>query len=318
MNKNSLFFIALHIFYFNIRAKEKEIKIITQDVEHFWEAVDNLKAGSDTTLVFQKYVIDRASAEFKVFINKWKIKARDYTKQIQYYPKFYTSLRNRSLYLIKSEDSIRKIVNHFKRIYANFKPANICVAFGNFSTGGNIALEEDQNLVYIGLEYHGADSATCVDELKISTKDYVSRSNFFRTIIHELVHVQQYSHGKLTKNNLNKNYLISRILLEGIPDFIAKLIVESGNNGNYYNYGILHENSLKIKLQNELWNIGAGKWFGGPDSLFLDIPRDLGYFMGARIANAYFANHKNKKQAIKAIIEIKNMQRFIRMSKYFN
>ncbi|MBL0146888.1 MAG: hypothetical protein IPP48_15380 [Chitinophagaceae bacterium] len=176
-------------------AQPNSFKIITQDVTNFWDAVDILKAGDDTTQIFQTRVIDKASDEFKVFIKKWKIKASNYAYQIKHYPKFYNTLRAQSYKLIHSQDSIKEIVKRFQSLYPNFKTADICVGFGNFSTGGNISTEGNKNLVYIGLEYHGLDSTTVTKELPISTQDYVSRSNFFRTIIHELVHIQQRTHG---------------------------------------------------------------------------------------------------------------------------
>lgn len=296
--------------------QKSNFTIITQDVNNFWEAVDNLKIGTDTTQIFQKLVIDRASDEFNVFIKKWKIKASDYAYQISRYPKFYKTLREHSYKLINSQDSIREVVKRFQNLYPNFKQADICIAFGNFNTGGNIAIEDSRNLVYIGLEYHGLDTTTFIGELSISEQDYVSRSNFFRTVIHELVHIQQYTHGKNVIKSINGNLLVNRILREGIPDFISQLIVDKGNNGNYFTYGLQNENDLKVKLKSELWNSGSGNWFGGNDTIYINIPRDLGYFMGSRIAHSFYKINKQKND-LTALIEIKSLKRFISESNYF-
>ena len=294
-----------------------DFKIITQDVSNFWEAVDSLKNQKDTLKTFQNLVIDRASEEFKVFIRIWKIKASDYAYQISRYPKFYETLREQTNKLINSQDSIRKIVNRFQNLYPNFKQADICIAFGNFNTGGNIAIAGSRNLVYIGLEYHGLDTTTSIRELSASKQDYVSRSNFFRTIIHELVHIQQYTHGKKIIKSIEGNLLANRILREGIPDFISQLIVDKGNNGNYFTYGLKNENNLKAKLKIELWNIKSGNWFGGNDSSFIDKPRDLGYFMGSRIAKNFYNLSYRQKSNLTDLIEIKNVKKFIRESRYF-
>jgi hypothetical protein len=294
-----------------------DFNIITKDINNFWEAVDNLKVGKDTTQIFQSLVLDRASDEFKVFIKIWKIKASDYAYQIRRYPKYYETLRKQSYKLINSEDSIRRIVKRFRNLYPAFKPADICIAFGNFNTGGNIAIERKKNLVYIGLEYHGPDSSTFIKELSISTQDYVSRSNFFRTIIHELVHIQQRTHGNKVIKALNGNLLANRIIIEGIPDFISQLIVPYGNNGNYFEYGLRNEDGLKWKLYNELWNFGSSDWFGGSDSLFTTHPRDLGYFMGLRIGQSFYNKNNLQNINLTSLIEIKNLKRFINESQYF-
>ena len=301
-----------------LAAQKNNFSIITQDVDHFWEAFDSLKTGKDTAQLFQSLVIDRASDEFKVFIKKWKIKASDYAYQVRRYPAFYKTIREHSYQLIHSQDSIRSVVKRFRDIYPGFKQADICIAFGNFNTGGNIEIESSRNLVYIGLEYHGLDSNTAIHELSISTKDYVSRSNFFRTIIHELVHVQQRTHGKKTITALDGNLLAHRIVSEGIPDFISQLIVEKGNHGNYFTYGVQHENDLRLKLKNELWETGSGNWFGGNDKLFINMPRDLGYFMGSRIAKSFYDINQLQNGNLSSLIEIMNLEKFISGSKYFD
>ena len=293
-------------------------RIITDDVTHFWEAVDSLPSTSDTTALFQRLVIDRASDEFQVFIKKWKIRAANYTYQLRRFPRFYKTLRASSLKLIRSGDSIRHLVAKFESRYPGFRPADICIGFGNFSTGGNIALEKDRNLVYIGLEFHAPDDSTELRELPASLQDYVSRSHFFRTVIHELVHVQHRTHGPKFAKTLTGDWLAHRILSEGIPDFIARLIVPQGNNGHYVEYGMKNEASLRAKLKEELYRTGSGDWFGGDDSLFVNHPRDLGYFMGSRIAESYYRNHPQAVTDLTGLIEIRSLEKFIAASKYFD
>lgn len=308
---------ACFLVIYAVSGQDSGFKIITNDVKNFWEAVDLLKTDHDTASVFQRLVIDRASDEFRVFIRKWKIQAIQYAYQLRKYPKFYESLRAYSIKLINSEDSIRKIISRFEKLYPNLHHADICIGFGNFSTGGNIAIEGGTNLVYIGLEYHGLDSTAFVDELSASTRDYASRSNFFRTIIHELVHIQHRTHGLKVARTFDGNLLANRILSEGIADFIAQIIVPYGNSGNHYRYGEKNETALKEKLKNDLYNTGSGNWFGGNDDLFIDRPRDLGYYMGSAIGRNYYVENIHKGN-LTGLIEIKNYRKFIEQSKYFN
>lgn len=296
--------------------------IVTKDVLHFWEAVDSLKENCDTTQTFQRLVIDRATNEFKLFIKKWKITAKNYAYQYKHYPNFYKTLRSSTIKLITDENLIRQTINNFKKIYPNYVDASICISLGNFMTGGNISIiHEDRlihnKLVYIGLEYHGLDSTTIINELPISTQDYVSRSNFYRTIIHELVHIQQQTHGHKIAKAYHGNNLSSTILREGIPDFIGKLVYPYGNNGNNYNYGIKHEEMLKEKLKNEIYGSDFTYWIYNTNTV-TSQPRDLGYFMGSRIADSYFKQLPSKSINITELIEIKSVKKFIDKSKYFD
>lgn len=299
----------------SVRANDADHKIVTGDVINFWEAVDSLQNNKDTIGVFQSLVIDRASDEFKIFIKKWNIKAGDYAKQLRRFPLFYKTLRENTFKLISYTDSIQKTINKFKAVYPGFVPATICIGFGNFSTGGNIEVNNNGQYVYIGLEFHGLAETTEVNEFPVSLQDYLSRSNLFRTIIHELVHIQQSTHGKKVENSFYGDKLVYRVLREGIPDFIAKLICPDGNNGNHFNYGIKHEEELKLKFKAAMYSTDEGDWFGR-GKFYDTFPRDLGYYVGSAIARNFYSVN-NLAGNLTPIIEIKNAEAFIRQSKFF-
>jgi hypothetical protein len=315
---------ALILFSKRAISQNDKYDIITKDVLNFWEAVDSLKENCDTTQIFQNLVIDRATKEFKIFIKQWKMTAKDYTYYYRQHPNFYRTLRNSTLKLIKDENAIRRTVDNFRKIYPNYVDASICISIGNFTTGGTTSIIHedilnDNKFVYIGLEYHGLDSSTIINELSASTQDYVSRSNFYRTIIHELVHIQQKTHGnKIAKNYFGNNLSLSGIILrEGIPDFIAKLVYPFGNNGNNYKYGIQNEEKLKTKLRGEIYGKDYTFWIYNTNTVS-DQPRDLGYFMGSRIASSYFKQMSTTTIDVTELIEIKSAKKFIKKSKYFD
>jgi hypothetical protein len=317
-----MIYILLHFLLFTkAYAQKDKYDIVTKDVLNFWEAVDSLKENCDTTQIFQALVIDRATKEFRIFIRQWKMTAKNYTYQYGHYPKFYKTLRKNCFRLIENKNLIKETIDNFKKIYPGYVDASICISLGNFSTGGTTSIIDDGPLihnkfVYIGLEYHGLDSSTIISELPEWARDYVSRSNFYRTIIHELVHIQQMTHGYKIAKAYQKNNLSASVLREGIPDFISKLIYPFGNNGNYFNYGIVHEEMLKVKLANEMHGSDLSYWMYNTNTA-TDQPRDLGYFMGSRIANSFFNHLPAASKDITDLIEIKNAKNFNKKSKYF-
>jgi hypothetical protein len=324
MLRHVIIILVLTVFSNSTFSQSDKYDIITKDVLNFWKAVDSIKENCDTTQIFQKLFIDRATKEFKIFIKQWKITAKDYTYQYRHYPNFYRTLRSSTLKLIKDENAIRQTVDNFRKIYPNFVDASICISIGNFKTGGTTSIIQEDILnhskfVYIGLEFHGLDSTTVINELPASIQDYVSRSNFYRTIIHELVHIQQETHGnKIAKNFFGNKLPLSAILLkEGTPDFIAKLVYPFGNNGNHYNYGIQNEEKLKTKLRNEIYGSDFSYWIYNPNTAS-NQPRDLGYFMGSRIASSYFKQLSTTTINVTELIEIKNVKKFIKKSNYFD
>jgi len=48
----------------------------------------------------------------------------------------------------------------------------------------------------------------------------------------------------------------------------------------------------------------------------LDRPGDLGYFIGYRIAEAFYARTVNKREALRAIIDVSNSDLFLSQSGY--
>jgi hypothetical protein len=59
-------------------------------------------------------------------------------------------------------------------------------------------------------------------------------------------------------------------------------------------------------LSRWIYNLGAIK----------DRPADLGYFIGYKICESYYRHMRNKTKAVKDIIEMKDFENFLRMSRY--
>ena len=47
-----------------------------------------------------------------------------------------------------------------------------------------------------------------------------------------------------------------------------------------------------------------------------DKPADLGYYIGYKIAESFYKNSKDKKQAVKDILNVKDFAKFLKDSKY--
>jgi hypothetical protein len=58
------------------------------------------------------------------------------------------------------------------------------------------------------------------------------------------------------------------------------------------------------------------RWLYNQGSATADRPGDLGYFIGYRIAEAYYARTSDKRLALKAIIEVSNATEFLAQSGY--
>ncbi len=293
---------------------ENQKKILTADIDHFWEAFDNLKnckTFGDSANSFQQLYLDRATDGLIDFIRIRDFQAEKYIKLVSKYPKFYKSLRKNTFEVKKSEQTIENVFLKFKEIYPNFKPFKVCFAMGIMNTGGTIS----NNFVLIGTEI-----TTSTKEMDLSEfEDNEYRKIFEGTedlqtkikslVAHECVHTQQ---PKSIDPNSIKCELLYRTLREGAADFIAELV--SGNE-KINEYGSKNEKQIWTDFKNEICNENSNNWLYN-SSFIKGKPADLGYFVGYKIAKEYYKNALDKKQAVNDIIEMTNPLRFLELSRY--
>jgi hypothetical protein len=293
---------------------ENKKNVLTIDVDHFWEAFDNLKnckTFADSVNSFQQLYLDRATDGLVDFIRVRDFQSEKYVKLVAKYPKFYKSLRKNTFEVKKSEQIIEAVFSKFKEIYPNFKPFKVCFAMGIMNTGGTIS----NNFVLIGTEITTSTKQMDLSEFENNEyrKLFEGNENLISKIkslvAHECVHTQQ---PKNTDPNAIKCELLYRVMREGFCDFIAELV--SGNEKKN-DYGDKNEKKIWTDFKNELCNENANNWLYNYSTV-KDKPADLGYYVGYKIAQEYYKNASDKKQAVIDIIEMNNPIRFLELSNY--
>jgi len=293
---------------------ENKKNVLTIDIDHFWEAFDNLKnckIFADSVNSFQQLYLDRGTDGLIDFIRVREFQAEKYVKLVTKYPKFYKSLRKNTFEVKKAEQTIEAVFSKFKEIYPNFKPFKVCFAMGIMNTGGTIS----NNFVLIGTEI--TTSTKQMDLSEFENNEYRKtfegsedlQTKIKSLVAHECVHTQQ---AKTIDPNVIKCELLYRVLREGSADFIAELV--SGNLKTN-EYGEKNEKQIWTDFKNELCNENSNNWLYNYSTV-KDKPADLGYFIGYKIAKEYYNNASDKKQAVNNIIDMTNPIRFLELSKY--
>ena len=298
----------------NELAAENQKTVLTADIDHFWEAYDNLKnckTFADSANSFQQLYLDRATDGLIDFIRVRDFQAEKYVKLVVKYPKFYQSLRKNTFEVKKTEAVIESVFSKFKEIYPNFKPFKVCFAMGIMNTGGTIS----NNFVLIGTEITTSTKQMDLSEFENNeyrklfegSEDLMSK---IKTLVaHECVHTQQPI--RIDQNGI-KCELLYRCLREGSADFIAELV--SGNEKTN-EYGDRNEKQIWADFKNELCNENSDNWLYNSTTV-KNKPADLGYFVGYKIAKEYYQNATDKKQSVNDIIGMTNPIRFLELSKY--
>lgn len=293
--------------------------VLTADIDHFWQAVDalpNCKTHTDSVSAFQKLYFDRATDGLIDFIAARDLTAEAELQLVARYPKFYASLRKNTLEVKKSAEVIQELFVKFQSLYANFKPFKVCFAIGILNTGGTVS----DKFVLIGTEITASSKNVDVSEFVAHKEnnragmlsgdgDLVQK---IRNIVaHECVHTQQ----KNISDTVAKCPLLWQVLKEGICDFIGEMVAGKQINGAAHEYGDKHEKELWDELKANLCSSDMSKWLYNGQSA-KDRPGDLGYYMGYRIAKAYYEQSTDKRQAIIDMIELTLPMEFLQKSKY--
>jgi uncharacterized protein YjaZ len=160
----------------------------------------------------------------------------------------------------------------------------------------------------IGVDMFGKNEGVALDGLTDWQKAVTNPTNRLPYIVaHELIHYQQ--------KNSESNTLLARTLGEGVPDFVAELIAGDTINPHLHKYANPIERELWLEFKREMNAADVSNWLYQGERA-VTRPADLGYWMGYKIAESYYKNAKDKKQAIKDMLEIKDFAKFLADSRY--
>lgn len=281
-----------------------DAKIITSDIQNFWRAYDQAKPDNQVD-VFEREYLKRASDGLQDFV-KLRITSADALVQtINKNAKYYASIRESTLRVDAMQTKMRACFYALKYLYAAAVFPDVYFVIGRMSSGGTTS---NRGLL-IGTEMHGLTSGAPKDELSDWHKQVLRPIEDVPYIVaHELIHYQQ-DHGS------QKSTLLYQSLNEGSADFIAELISGGTINPHLHVYGNPREKELWEEFRQGMDGTNFSKWLYNGFNV-KDRPADLGYYVGYKIAESYYNRMKDKRQAIKDILEFKDAAKFLKDSGY--
>ena len=128
-------------------------------------------------------------------------------------------------------------------------------------------------------------------------------------VAHETIHTQQHSYRKTT--------LLTGSIKEGVADFLTDLTLELNINQSIHNYANTRECELWKEFEADMKakSTDLSRWlYGG--SKETNRPADLGYYMGFKIAEAYYNKSTDKQQAIADLLNQKKYKQIFTRSDY--
>jgi uncharacterized protein YjaZ len=205
-------------------------------------------------------------------------------------------VRRCAAHLPRAKTRLGEALRKLGQIYPQAKFPAVSIVVGR----GNPVGVGDSSGVYIGLE------ALCA----WTTPDPNEEDRLVHVIAHEYVHVQQAAF-----NAENPDDTVLRIALtEGGAEFLGEVIsgsvaykhLAAAGRGREAEYEAAFAKDVGQKALGSAW-VCNGQ--GTPER-----PGDLGYWIGYRIAKAYYVNAPDKAAAIRDIIELRDEKAFLAKS----
>ena len=300
---------------------QEQAKIITSDIDHFWNAYDqlaNARKKSDSIDIIQKEYIDQASPQFRKFLKARKFTAPEYVAILARYPDFWLSIRPLTENIVQRKEEINRILDELSGQLPHFKRPDICFAIGCLRTGGTTS----RHLILVGFEIAAAND--WVD--KSGMDDWLqgvlgNTGDIVAMVAHEAVHTQQsglpwgeifslIKHKRLT--------LLNMAIMEGSCDFITKDLLGISINSVLHVYGEQHRNELIREFDQAIsekpYDYSQWLYYGNN---IKNRPADLGYYLGYLISRAFYQHSEFKSQALKTLLKRGKYKRVFKESELY-
>jgi hypothetical protein len=289
-------------------------EIVTSDLTNFWAAYDQ-GGSTGNASIFQREYLDKASPGLRDFIARRSLTAQSLATMVTTYRKYFSAIRARNLQFVGNSAAVERARTGFRKIKelypaAVFPPVTLLI--GRFSTGGTTSAGG----MLIGSEFYSIGSDTPLDELGAFQRDNVMSPDSLHLIIaHEHVHIlQAYAPASIFQHP--SKTLLEQSLLEGSADFVGWLVTGGNINARLWSWALPREGALWKEFSAEMHGIDVSRWLYNQLSGTTERPGDLGYFIGYRIAESYYARAADKPAALREIIEMADSDAFLTKSGY--
>ena len=266
-----------------------------------WDRERTMKAmgaapGSSDRAVFDTLVLPRAYEEASRGL------ARTYLSRRAYYDAIRPNLMAVDT-AARVKSAIKAAFDKMRQLYPEATYPDVYFVVGRLATGGTTFGDH----LLIGTEIYGRDPSTPIGELSDWEKGVTGQADQLPVIVaHEYAHTLQGARE-------GSGTLLRAALGEGSADFIAELIAGAHILNPAYEYGDAHVPELWSEFKVAMDSTDMSKWlYNGSASK--DRPADLGYWIGYRIAKAYYDKASDKTAAVRDILLFRDAKDFLSKS----
>ena len=274
-------------------ASPAAIEIQTEDVTRFYQVYEAAR-GRPTAELLQRDYLDQGTAGLRHLTRVRNVTAENIAREIATQPALYTTARSCLAALPRIRERLVITFDNLLALYpeAQRPPVTILV-----SRGKPVAIAGPGKGVQVALE------ATCSGNAARYLGENVD-DRFVYVIAHEYIHVQQ------APERANPTVLV-RALEEGVAEFLGELISGGISNVAVHQSAKTRELAIESRFAADLDKRELSAWF---DNTTPDDVGQLGYWVGYRIARAYYQHAADKRVAVREMIQLTDPQAFLARS----
>lgn len=275
------------------RAPQAAIEVQTTDVERFY-ALYEATSGRPTAEQVQREYLDPGSAGLTHLTQVRNVNAANIARALETQPELYTNARTCLEALPRIRARMATTFDNLLDLYpeAARPPVTILI-----SRGRPVAIAGPGTGVQLSLE------ATCSDMAARFLGENVD-DRFVNIIAHEYIHVQQ-------QPERENPTVLQRALEEGVAEFVGELISGGISNVAVHESARGRELEIETRFASDLDKTDLSAWF---DNTTNEDVGQLGYWVGYRIARAYYQNAPDQRAAIREMMRITDAHAFLERS----
>ncbi|MGH8085024.1 MAG: DUF2268 domain-containing putative Zn-dependent protease [Lysobacter sp.] len=266
----------------------------TADVDLFYRVYDAAD-GHPTAEQLQRDYLDKGSDGLHTLARLRRVTGERIAAKLADNPVLYEEARRCAAALPQARERLESALQELGRLYpdARFPPVTVAI-----SRGKPVAVAAPDTGIQVGLE------AMCaVDWLNPDLEDRI-----VYVLAHEYVHVQQVNAAPIIDKEAPTVLELS--LIEGIGEFVGELI--AGEVAFVHTVDAAgRELEIETRFAADLDKTDLSDWlYNGT----LETPGDIGYWVGYRIAKAYYRNADDKDAALREMLEMSDPKAFLARS----
>lgn len=270
----------------------------TEDVDLFYRVYDDA-GGHPTAEQLQHEYLDQGSEGLHLFAQLRNISGQRIADTLAKNPSLYADAKRCLAALPQARERLETALHTLGRLYAGARFPPVTIAVGR---GKPVAVGAPDTGIQVGLE------ALCAtDWLNPDVEDRI-----VYVLAHEYVHVQQVRAQAISEKERPTVLEIS--LIEGIAEFVGELTAGQVAYSRNAAAAAGHELEIETRFAADLDKTDLSDWAYNATP---ETPGDLGYWVGYRIAKAYYRNAPDKRQALREILEMDDAKAFLARSGWY-